>query len=553
MSGPLRQMLNLARPYWREMMLAWLLSLLTIGSGVGLLMTSAWLISAAALHPSIADLQVAIVGVRFFGLSRGVFRYLERLISHSATFRILSELRVRVFRALIPGAPLNLVGLKSGDLLTRFMSDVDRLQHLYIRLIAPPLTATGTLIIMSLAMTFLVHPAPALILMAGLLAAMVPAPLLIHLCARNTNSHQSRLHTQLRQQVLDLVQGLPDLRAFGHEATFTTQLQETGELYTAATEKLERIEGGGEALTGLMRDLTAIAVLAAAVAAYSRSEMDGRLIAVAVLGTLASFEATFPLSSAMRHLRAISASAARIVTITGPLTPNIPPSNLTPKYSNSQKPLEVNIEHLNFAYPDQPPVFEHFSLHLAPGSKTVLLGPSGCGKTTLLNLLQRYLPPTSVEVHLNNRNLSSIPQEELFCLLGCVPQRAHLFHGTIRENLLLAKEDATDSELEEALRQAQIWNFVQSLPLKLETQVGERGANVSGGELRRLTLARTLLRKPGLILLDEPCSGLDAETAQAFMETLTQLSYNPTLLISSHRPEGLNLQGIRVVDLISHL
>lgn len=530
-----RRLLRLAAPFAHWMALAIVLGFATVGSSIGLMTTSAYLIAKAALRPSIAELQIAIVGVRFFGIARGLARYLERYVSHQVTFRLLARLRVWFYEAVEPLAPARLLHVRSGDLLGRIVADVETLENVFLRVIAPPAVAL-LVALLSGCLLAAFDPRLAVILLAFLLLASAGVPLLTRVLGRGTGRRLVRTRAELNGTLVDGIQGMADLLAYGGEQRYLDRLRTLGRGLGDLQGHMTRIEGLHGALTGLLMNLATLAVLAAAIMLVNSSRLDGMYLALLALAVLASFEAVLPLPQALQHLESSLEAARRLFEIvdaepavSDPLSPILAPA----EYS-------LRVENLRFAYaPGEPLALDGISFDLPQGSQLAVVGPSGAGKSTLVHLLLRFWEQQSGQILLGGRELRTYRQEDLRSLIAVVSQRTHLFNATVRENLLLARPDATQDELVRAARQAQIHDFVESLPQGYGTLVGEQGVRLSGGQRQRLAIARALLKNAPLLVLDEPTANLDALIERDIMHKLLGLMVGCTTLIVTHRLVGL--------------
>jgi ATP-binding cassette subfamily C protein CydC len=527
----LRRLMALARPFWGWMALAGLLGFLTVGSSVGLMATGAWLIAAAALHPSFAALQVAIVGVRFFGIARGAFRYVERLTSHNATFKLLRELRVWFYERLEPLAPAALTRHQSGDLLARMLEDVDELQNLYMRVIGPPLVALLTGAAM-LVFTGLFAPILAPILLVFYLVGGVGLPLLVWRLSDRAGREAVARRAELNAALVAGVQGIDDLLAYNAGGRYLDRIRSLSASLTERQQTLTRVDALQEGLMILIGGGAMVAVLAAAI-----PRVEGVGLAAVVLGVAASFEAVSALPEAGRSLGAVRASARRLFEVLD-AEPAVEESPAASLQSTDTAPpsFDLHINGLTFAYqPGDAPALLDVSLSLEAGQRIAVVGPSGAGKSTLASLLLRFwdVPPGTVTV--GGGDVRQYPAETIRGWFAVVPQRAYLFNATIRENLLIANPSAAEDDLVAACQQAQIHDFVAGLPDGYETPIGEHGASLSGGERQRLALARALLKDAPILLLDEPTANLDAATERAVVDMLLGPSRRRSVLLITHR------------------
>lgn len=546
-SSLLPHLLSFLSGSWRWVALSVLLGALTIAASVGLMGTSAWLIATAALHPSIAELNIAIVGVRFFGIVRGVSRYAERLTTHGVTFRLLARLRVWFYEKLEPLAPRRLAQYRAGDLLNRIVADVEMLENFYVRAVAPPLVAlvisTGTALFLgqygaSLAWTYLGFTA-----LLGLVL-----PILTRLLSRKPGAALTDLRSALRVRAVDYVQGLADLLAFGRGADFRKRLQADGLDYGRAQHRMAQVGGLSSAAGVLLSNLGILAVLALAIPLVSSGRLDGVMLAVLTLMTLASFEATQPLPLAAQTLSSSLSSAQRLFEIVeGNQSSEV---GLQPTLDIIGHESGLFIKNLTFTYPGSgSAALSEVSFDLPEGKKLAIVGPSGAGKSTLFNLLLRFWEAPAGSIRLNGRDLMEVPEETARGMFSVISQRTYLFNATIRENLILANPAAGQAEVEQAARQAEIHDFINGLTKGYETMTGERGLRFSGGERQRLAIARALLKNAPVFLLDEPTANLDPLTGQAILENIFRIARGRSLLLITHRLTGLeNMDEIIVLE-----
>ena len=533
----LRRIGALAAPPPGQTALAVGLGVAAVACGVGLMTSAGYLISRAAEQPPILSLTVTIVVVRFFGLARPIARYLERLRSHDAALRALGRIRARFFERIEPLAPSGLQSYRSGDLLARMVGDVEALQGLYVRGLGPPVVAL-TVGAASVVAVALVSPGAAAVLTVGLVAAGVLVPAVAWATGRAARRRQLAARGELTSELVDALRGAPELVAYGRE-------DEAAERLRAADAELVRLgrrdalaAGLADALSVLVTGLTVAGVLAVAVAEHDAGTLDRVLVATLALLALSAFDAVQPLGPAVRELTSSAAAGRRVLeltdaeaTIADPEAPMPPPT----------RPAPVTLEGVTARYGNDRQVLRRFDLQLDPGARVALVGPSGSGKTTVTSLLLRFLDPESGRVTIAGRDIREFRQEDVRATFALAGQDAHLFDATIRANLLLARPEATDAELWDALRRARIDSWVATLPDGLDTLVGEEGAQLSGGQRQRLVLARALLADAPVLLLDEPTAHLDHETAEELVRDVFATAGRTTVLLVTHRPEGLDL------------
>ena len=545
MTRPALRLLRLVAPFSGWMALAAALGLATVASSVGLMATSALLISWAALRPSIADLGVAIVGVRFFGLTRGGFRYLERYVSHSVNFRLLARLRVWFYQAIEPLAPARLIDQRSGDLLAGAIADIETLQDFYVRVIAPPAVAALIALLMA-AFLSAFHPALAAVLLGWVVVGAVGLPLLMRALSRGPGPRVVAGRAALQAALVDTIQGLPELAANSQEAAALARLDALTAELEDAQRRLTWITGLQTALGSLLTNGALWALLATGVALVSAGRLNGLYLAVVTLGGAASLEAVLPLPLAAQALESALAAARRLFAMADTAPAVCDP----PQPAPAPPSAALEVRQLSFTYPgtDQPALSE-VSFSLAPGRRLAIVGPSGAGKSTLLQVLWRFWDCPPGQVWLAGHDVRAYAAAEVRSQMAVVSQQTHLFNGTLADNLRVARPDASHADLIEAAQRAQLHAFIESLPEGYATWIGERGVRLSGGQRQRLALARALLRPAPLLILDEPTASLDAVTERAVLSTLLAAEPGRSLLLVTHRLVGLDaLDEILVLE-----
>ena len=533
----LRRLLALSGIRISRVVLSVVLGALTVLFGVGLMATAGYLISRAAERPAILSLTTVIVAVRFFGLARPLARYGDRLWSHDLALRALGHVRARFYEGIEPLAPAGLQAFRRGDLMARMIGDVDALQGLYLRGLGPPLVALAAgAACVGTAAAFL--PAAGAVLAAGLVLGGVAAPVLAGRLNATAGRRQAAARGELTSEIVDLLRAAPELVVYGAEERVLERVRSADrELDRLA--RRDAVAGGlGDSISILVAGLTVVGVLAVSVHAHHAGTLDRVLVAMLALLAVASFEAVTALPGAARELSSTLASGRRVLELVGrtppvhdPMTPLDPPAGAA-----------VALDGVTARYePEAPPVLSDFDLQLDPGRRVALVGPSGAGKTTVTNLLLRFLDPAYGRVSLDGRDLREYRQHDVRGTFALAGQEAHVFDSSIRANLLLARPAATERELRLALRRAQLEEWVDSLPDGLDTLVGEDGNRLSGGQRQRLTLARALLSDAEVLVLDEPSAHLDPETAQAVVDEAFAAAGDRSVLLITHRREGLDL------------
>jgi ATP-binding cassette, subfamily C, bacterial CydC len=534
----MRRLLALAElPRWRAALVVGL-GAAAAAFGVALMSTAGYLISRAAERPPILALATIIVVVRFLALARPLARYLERLASHDLALRALGRIRATFYGRIEPLAPAELEAFRRGDLVSRMVGDVDALQGLYLRGVGPVLVAlvvAGACIVA----TALLLPAAAIVLAIGLALAGIAVPLLAGRLARATGSRQASARGELTAELVELLRGAPELVAFGREEDALARVREADRELVRLGRRDAFVAGLADAWSILVAGLTTVGILAVAVAAHDAGTLDRVLVAALALLALSSFDAVSPLPAAARELSATLASGRRVLELADGEPAVTEPSVPAPA---PRAPVTVVLEGVTARYPHtQAAALESFDLRLEPGGRVALVGPSGAGKTTVTRLLLRFLDPDDGRVTIDGRDLRELRQEDVRRTFALAGQEAHVFASTIRENLRLARPDATDEELADALRRARLDDWVDSLPAGLDTLVGEEGSHLSGGQRQRLVVARALLADAPVLLLDEPTAHLDEPTAEALVRDVLDAADGRSVLLITHRPEGLDL------------
>ncbi|HET6822465.1 MAG TPA: thiol reductant ABC exporter subunit CydC, partial [Anaerolineales bacterium] len=545
-SPVLPRLLSFLHGSWNWVALSVLLSTLTIGSSVALIGTSAWLISTAALHPSVADLGVSVVGVRFFGITRGLFRYLERLVSHNVTFRLLARLRVWFYEKLEPLVHARLLDYKSGDLLARVIGDVETLENFYVRVISPSLTAIliGLMVAVFFASFF---PPIALVLIGFFLILGLFLPLLAQAASRTSGQQLITQRAEIQSQLVDGIQGMADLLAFGRASDRLKQTSLTGTTYGVTQKQMARISGFHSALGILFTNLGVWFVLLLVIPQVTAGSLEGVMLGTFALMTLASFEAVTPLPLAAQMWNASREATKRLFEVVDAepaVRDNTRYSKLDIRSSN------IEFSHLSFRYHTQTiPALQNITFSVPAGKSVAIVGPSGAGKSTLANLLLRFWDYESGEITLGSMSLKELDQDEIRKQIALVSQSSYFFNTTIRENLRLAHRSASPKEIEAAAHAAQIHEFIMTLPKGYDTLLGEQGLRLSGGERQRLAIARALLKDAPILILDEPAANLDPQTEKHVLDTLFETMRDKTSILITHRLVGLeHVDEILVMD-----
>ena len=548
--------LGIARTARRRLAEASLLGAGTIGSSIALMGTSAWLISRAAQRPSEASLALAIVGVQFFGLSRGFFRYGERLVGHDAALRVLAGVRVRVFERLEAVAPAGLPVFRRGDLVARFVDDVDSLQDVVLRVLQPFLVATlvgaGTV-----AVLWWFLPQAGVVLLVALLLSATALPWLTGRLARREESRQAVVRGELTASVVDLVEGAPELLVMGAVRGQLTRIDDSDNRLRRVARHGAGTTGIGLGLTTALAGLASWGALTLGVDATHGGSLNGTLLAVVVLVPLAAFELVSPLPAATQALQRSRVAASRVFeAMDAPAVVNDPATPVV----LGDGPHALTLRGVWASYPGAGrAALRGVDLQLRTGRRVALVGPSGAGKSTLADVLVRFLPADAGEATLDGVPLERLAADDVRRVIGLVEQSPHLFDTTLAENLRVGRRTATDTELEDVLVRVGLGPWLAGLPDALSTPVGPQGGRLSGGQRQRVAVARALLADFPILVLDEPGEHLDPPAADALTADLLALTEGRSTLLITHRLAGLErvdeivvLDGGRVVERGTH-
>ncbi|MFH9981602.1 thiol reductant ABC exporter subunit CydD [Streptomyces sp. NPDC017179] len=534
--GVLARVRAMSGPRRGRLALALLLGSLALGSAVGLMATSGWLVSRASQQPPVLYLMVAVTATRAFGIGRAVFRYAERLVSHDAVLRMLADTRVAVHRRLERLAPAGLRRMRRGDLLTRLVADVDALQDYWLRWLLPA-GAALTVSAATVAFTAWLLPEAGAVLAAGLLAAGAGVPLITAAVARRAEHRLAPARGALATRVTELLTGTAELTVAGALPARTADTRRADRLLTRIDSRAATATALGDGLTALVSGLTVAAAALVGAQAVADGRLGGVTMAVVVLTPLAAFEAVLGMPLAVRHRHRVRRSAERVHEVLDAPEPVHEPERPLPAPAS---PFPLTVSGLTARYAGQNrAALTGVDLTLQEGRRVAVVGPSGSGKTTLAQVLLRFLDAEAGTYTLGGVDARALAGDDVRRLVGLCAQDAHLFDSSVRENLLLAKKDANEDDLRDALARARLLGWVDALPDGLDTLVGEHGARLSGGQRQRLALARALLADFPVLVLDEPAEHLDLATADALTADLLAATEGRTTLLITHRLAGL--------------
>ena len=506
-----------------------------LASSIGLLTTSGWFLAATAIAGlgTLFNFFYPSASVRGLAIGRTLFRYFEKLVTHDATFRILAKLRVQVFEKIIPLSPAVLNRYRNSDLLNRLVSDVDTLDSLYLRLIAPFITAIFVILAMCIGLSFVNVPL-ALGLGASLLLLVFVIPTVFYQLGKKFGDKLVHLRALYRTQFLEFIQAQAELLLFNAEDKLKDNMAKTEANWQADQQKEANLSGFSTALSLFLNGLIIAAMLwFSSQAEFGNDEYRMAFIALFTFAALASFEILMPLGSAFLHIGQVIASAERVTDIIEqqPLVA----FNGKAEFDQNATTL-IEAEDLSFTYPErQNRALENLNLTIQKGKKIAILGKTGSGKSTLLQLLVRNYDANQGDLFLAGKPIADYAEDTLrsqFCFLT---QRVHVFSDTLRQNLQFASAvNISDEKMIEVLNQVGLGKLLEQ-EQGLDIWLGDGGRPLSGGEQRRLGLARILLNDAPILLLDEPTEGLDRETERQILRLILAHAENKTLIMVTHR------------------
>lgn len=530
----MRRLLSLGVPTDVGFKLGMFMTALQALSTIALMLTSAFLISYSSEQPPILYLMLAVVGVRAFALGRAVFRYAERWFLHNSVFKMMSALRPKLFKALVPFAPGGLRGVRSGDQLSRFNSDVENIQNLALRVIGPVFQSLFALILATGFLMFVDLASALALFLVGLIAIFI-ALVVSYVLSAKENSSLAEVKSELENSLVEYFQQRELLAAFGWESVKRERIAQL-------SEKIQRVESRNALSTGISSSifsfLTVVAtvfVATPAALAVEREQLAGSLLAVVILLPLALFDVFANLQPASGFFQKYLASAKRITE----LTDREVPAELISTSSNQRLSgfESLRFKGVSLKYPDSQEMLTGIDFELKINQWLAIQGPSGVGKTTLALAAVGLLNPIHGEIKINNQAITNFSLDSIRETIGLIEQHPHVFAGTVRQNLLIADDSLSDQQLVDALKAVDLWSMLEARE-GLDTELGEKGKALSGGEIQRISIARALLAKFQLLILDEPTSALDNQSAIQLMSLLGELrSAGLSLITITHDPE----------------
>lgn len=532
--------LALYKTHFGRLTLGIILAITSLTASIGLLSLSGWFLAASALVGSslLFNFFYPSSGVRGLAIGRTISRYFERLVTHDATFRVLANLRIAVFSKLIPLSPAGLNRYRHSELLNRLVADVDTLDTLYLNLLSPFISAIMVILFMGIGLSF-ISPLLAWVICGTLVALLLIFPTLFYHLGRKLGKIAIQSRATYRSQFIEWIQLNGEFLLFGVLSKATYRLKQTEQQWLRAQSHESQLGGLSNALLMFINGILVTAVIYLSATAINVPQADNpeALIALVVFCVLASLEILMPIGMAFLHLGQVIEAAERISEITAQQPAVQFNGTAQWKQTEANQPL-ISFNQVSFSYsPEHEQVLNHISFEIKKGERIAILGKTGSGKSTIFQLLTRNYDATSGEILLNGCNIKDYPEKTLRQQIAVLSQRVHIFSNTLRENLRFGNPQATDEALSEALAKVNLSYLLEEQGLDL--WLGEGGRPLSGGEQRRLGLARLLLSSADILLLDEATEGLDRDTEQQILKQILSHTQGKTLLMITHRLNGL--------------
>lgn len=523
----MKRLIDIMMEEKRDVLLSVLFGVLAGLTSVALFGLSGFMISKSALQPPLYIITIMTALLKLFGAAKAGSRYAERYVSHRATFTILSNLRVSFYEKLEPLAPQIFGKYRSGDLLARIVGDVETLQNFFLRVFYPPLVLV-IVFLSTVLFTMFYSVWIALVLLSGLLFTGFIIPGLLSLKQRNVMRGVRAKRAQLSTETTELLYGFRDLKLHQKLDEKQGQLLEMANSYAGEQEKEGVQAAASQSLNAAAALFVSFMVLVLGAYFVTIGELDGLFLAMLVMISLTVFDNAVPMALFPAHFEETRQASSRLFSVVDEPAPAPKKQRL-----DEDRAFSVELKNVTFTYPgEERPALQDVSFKLPAGTKTAIVGPSGSGKSTVLQLLLDMYAVEHGDLYIGETSIRDIQSESIWSQTNVMLQANHFFYGTIKDNLQIAREDVTDEEMKEALR-------VVELPFSLDDPVLEGAENVSGGEKQRLALARVLLKRARIWLLDEPSSSLDVLTEGRMFNHLLKTAEKDTLLLISHRLTGL--------------
>lgn len=526
----LRPYIALYKHYFWQIVIGLGLSILTLFASIFLLSLSGWFLASTAVV-SVAGLytfnyMLPAAGVRAAAITRTASRYVERLVDHNTTFKILAYLRTLAFRKILPLSANQLAQYQKADLLNRFIVDIDALDHLYLKLFSPIVTALVAILLLFVGLSYINLPI-ALIITIVLIITLLAIPVIFYHAGKQLGETLAKQQSEYRASLINYLQGQAELTLFNAQHRYRTKLDKLESDWLFHQQRQSTLMALSSALVVLIAGFLTLLVLWL-ITQYTLSP----LVALFVFVCLASSEILAPIPGAFIFLGQVLTSATRTTALFNQ-TPDI-------KFIEQGKTIDLSIaklqfDDISFSYPNQPfAILSHFSLTINSGQHVGLIGKTGCGKSTLLNLVTRTWEPNSGKILINDIPVDQLDETTLRQIIAVVPQVITIFSDTLKQNLLIGNQQASDQQLIDVLHQVELSKLLAN-DQGLNLPLGQGGRALSGGEIRRIGIARALLHNSPLILMDEPTESLDQQTEQQIIELIKQTCKNKTLLMVTHR------------------
>ncbi|MFA0158143.1 heme ABC transporter ATP-binding protein/permease CydC [Vibrio sp. 10N.261.46.A3] len=529
--------LKLYKKHWFGLSLGMLLAFATLSASIGLLTLSGWFISASA----VAGLTIAREtfnymlpggGVRGLAMSRTAGRWGERVVSHNATFKLLTDLRIFFFKKLAPLIPGRISNLRDADLLNRLVADVDAMDHVYLRLVSPVTVGVFGIFFLTLFLMWF-DSSLGLILGSILLIMLLVWPILFYKLGKRNGGELTQNKADLRVTTLDWIEGYSELTLFGAEERYRNAILETQRKLMANQFVNANLTGMASAALMLFNGLTLVLMLWLAADGVGGNAPDP-FIALMAFATMASFELLMPIAGAFQHLGQTLSSARRLNEV----ILSEPEVQFAEEKLDINKPLDITFSNVTFNYPDsERNVLNAVDLTIPATNKVAIVGQTGSGKSTLIQLLTRYWDPKKGYISIAGIELTQWNESQLRESISVVSQRVDILNGTLRDNLLIARPEATDDHLANILKDVGLEKLLENNAL--DSWLGDGGRQLSGGEKRRIGIARAILHDAPILLLDEPTEGLDKQTEQSIMTLFEKHFEGKTVIFITHRLIGL--------------